>query len=308
MSDVELRPMEKITVLAVQHDPLDFPMPEHACDCHTHIFGPHRDFPFSKNRKYTPNEALLSDLIKLHDALNLKRVVIVHPSPYASDNACTLSALKQLKQRGRGIVVIDRDTSQDQLLDMHEHGVRGVRINLQTEGILDLSIAKEQIEWNAKKVKTLGWHIQLFTQLDVIASLSSCLTQIDCSFVIDHFGLINPHLGLKQKNLDVLFDLLAKGNVWLKLSAAHRISQNPDASQVTQLAQALIQANPNRMVWGSDWPHPGGQPGARNNAQVVEPFAAINDGLALKRLHRWAQDAVTLEKILSLNPENLYDF
>jgi predicted TIM-barrel fold metal-dependent hydrolase len=297
-----------LKVLGVEHDALDFEMPKRACDCHTHVFGPHSDFPLAKSRKYTPPEALLSDLVKLHDGLGIERVVIVHPSPYASDNNCTLMALKALNGRGRGVAVIDQVVSMDQLKSMHQLGVRGVRINLQTEGIHDLNLAKAHIEWTVQKIRSLGWHIQLFTNLNVLSKLGHVFDQSECDFVIDHFGLIDPHLGLSQPGLKELLQRINQGKLWVKLSAPHRISKTPDHKDVTTLAQALISANPNRMVWGSDWPHPGGQPEQRKSMDDIEPFSAINDGAALNRLNHWAQNSQTLEKILSSNPAKLYDF
>ncbi len=298
----------QLNVLGVEHESVDFDMPTGACDCHTHVFGPHSEFPLSKNRKYTPPEALLADLLKLHDGLGLDRVVIVHPSPYASDNNCTLMALKTLNGRGRGVAVIDPSVTHEELESMHHLGVRGVRINLQTEGIHDLDLAKEHIEWAAKKISSLGWHIQLFTNLNVLSKLGSVFDNQDCDFVIDHFGLVNPHLGLNQPGLDEFIQRIKQGKIWIKLSAPHRISSNPDHSDVTALAQALIAANSERMVWGSDWPHPGGHPDQRKTIEDIEPFSAINDGEALNRLHLWAKSSQTLEKILASNPAALYDF
>ena len=300
--------MNTLMVLGVEHDTLNFEMPKGACDCHTHVFGPHSDFPFAENRKYTPPEALLSDLLKLHDGLGIDRVVIVHPSPYASDNNCTLMALKALKGRGRGVAVIAPTVSLDELKSMHQLGIRGVRINLHTEGIDDLDLAKAQIEWVAQKIRSLGWHIQLFTNLNVLSKLSHVFDQYDCDFVIDHFGLIDPHLGLTQAGLEELIQRIKFGKLWVKLSAPHRISKTPDHKDVTALAQAFISANPKRMVWGSDWPHPGGQPDQRKSIDDIEPFSSINDGAGLNRLHEWAKNTQSLENILVSNPAELYDF
>ncbi len=299
---------QQLSVLGVEHTALEFVMPKRACDCHTHVFGPHDEFALSKSRKYTPPEALLSDLVTLHDALGIERVVIVHPSPYGSDNSCTLRSLQALKGRGRGVVVIDKTVSKAELKRMHDLGVRGVRINLQTEGIHDLSMAQAQIDWTAKMIQDLGWHIQLFTQVDVIARLEGVFNQHDTEFVIDHFGLVNPDLGLDQADLKVLFKMIQNGKVWMKLSAPHRISKTPGSDAVTQLARAFIDCNPQRMVWGSDWPHPGGHLSGPRNIEQSEPFNAIDDGLALSRLNRWAQTPEMLHRILVTNPALLYNF
>jgi predicted TIM-barrel fold metal-dependent hydrolase len=299
---------QKLSVLGVEHTALEYAMPNGACDCHTHIFGPHEEFALSKSRQYTPPEALLSDLVKLHDGLGLARVVLVHPSPYGSDNSCTLRALNALKGRGRGVVVIDKTLSKAELQRMHALGVRGVRINLQTQGIHDLSMAQEQIDWTARMIQHLGWHIQLVTQLGVIARLESVINQYDTGFVVDHFGLINPDLGLDQAGLHVLLGMIRNGKVWMKLSAPQRISKAPDSLSVTQLARALIACNPQRMLWGSDWPHTGGAVSGRRSIEQPEPFSPVDDGAALNRLQRWAPTPEMLQRILVSNPAVLYDF
>jgi predicted TIM-barrel fold metal-dependent hydrolase len=299
---------QEIKVHGVVHQTPQFVIPKNACDCHTHIFGPHDQFPLSKQRKYTPPEASIKELLSLHDPLGLERVVIVHPSPYGSDNSCTLDALKKLGDRARGVVVIDQKTSQAEIEKMHELGVRGVRINLETQGVADKKYATREIAWVYEKIKDLGWHIQLFTQLKVLSDLESVFKKFDVEFVVDHFGLINPNLGLDQPYLESLIGMIKSGKLWVKLSAPHRISSDPDSEAVTRLAQALIEANPGRMVWGSDWPHPGGKIGQARNIDQPEPFNPIDDGAALNRLFKWAPDKATLEKILVQNPQRLYEF
>ena len=299
---------QNIQVHGVVHQAPQFVVPKNSCDCHTHVFGPHSQFPLSKDRKYTPPEASIKDMLSLHEPLGLERVVIVHPSPYGSDNSCTLDALRQLGQRARGVVVIDQQTSASDIQKMHELGVRGVRINLETQGVADKKYASKEISWVYEKIKDLGWHIQLFTQLKVLSELESVFKQFDIEFVVDHFGLINPALGLSQPHLKNVIAMVKSGKLWFKLSAPHRISAHPDGEDVTQLAQALIEANPARMVWGSDWPHPGGKVGQVRNVDQPELFNPIDDGAALNRLFKWVPDKSTLEKILVHNPEKLYEF
>jgi predicted TIM-barrel fold metal-dependent hydrolase len=134
-----------LTVLGVPHDALNFAMPAEACDCHTHVFGPSANYPLSPERNYMPGDALVPDLLALHDGLHIARVVIVHPSPYGSDNACTLDALRVLGPRGRGVAVIDAHTTDAQLHAMHDVGVRGIRLNLETSGIHDPDYAAQQL-------------------------------------------------------------------------------------------------------------------------------------------------------------------
>jgi predicted TIM-barrel fold metal-dependent hydrolase len=295
-------------ILNIHHDAPTFSVPTGAVDCHTHIFGPLAEFPLDAKRSYTPADASIEDLKRLHAALGVDKVVIVHPSIYGTDNRCTLNALQVLgPSRARGVAVIDETFTMDQLREMHAVGVRGVRVNLETFGLHDPALAIQTLEYTQKLVAPLGWHIQIFTRLDVLVSLAKFIQTMRVPLVIDHFCLVNPELGLDQTGLNVLLDLLATGRVWLKLSAAYRIASNPDAESVKALAKTLIKANPDRMLWGTDWPHPGGgTPGQSRKTDGIEPFQTINDGQAINRLATWTAGSSELAKILVTNPCQLY--
>ncbi len=290
------------------HEPLNFTMPALACDCHTHVFGHAGQFPFAADRQYTPGDASVAELLALQKHLGLDRVVIVHPSPYGADNACTVDALRQLGNRARGVAVIDTATTDAELRDMHEAGVRGVRLNLETTGISDPRLAAEQLRWASARVAPLGWHLQMYTQLSVVVSLQAEIEALSIPLVVDHFCRASAALGVDQPGFDVLLNLVRAGKVWVKLSAPHRISNLPDCDDAKPLVQALVAANPDRMLWGSDWPHPGAKPGKPRRVDEIESFNPINDGRALNRLNEWVGDAATLHKILVSNPQVLYDF
>lgn len=301
----------RLTPLAlhgVTHEVLNFTMPALACDCHTHVFGPAGQFPFAADRQYTPGDASVAELLALQAHLGLERVVIVHPSPYGADNACTVDALRQLGNRARGVAVIDTATTDAELRDMHDAGVRGVRLNLETTGVSDPLLAAEQLRWASARVAPLGWHMQMYTQLSVVVSLQDQISALPIPLVVDHFCRASADLGVEQPGFDVLLNLVRAGKVWVKLSAPHRISELPDCDDVRPLVQALIAANPDRMLWGSDWPHPGAKPGKPRRLDEIETFNPINDGRALNRLNEWVGDAATLHKILVANPQALYDF
>ncbi len=296
-------------ILNISHQAPTFVVPTGSVDCHTHVFGPLGEFPLDPKRSYTPGDASIDDLERLHAALKIDKVVIVHPSPYGADNSCTLNALRVLGgHRARGVAVIDDTFTLEQLRAMHQQGVRGVRVNLETFGLKDPAIAMQTLEYTQKLVAPLGWHIQIFTRLPVLVSLVNFIKKMTVPLVIDHFCLINPELGLNQMGLDVLLDLLATGRVWLKLSAPYRITSNPDSEEVKTLAKALINANGARVVWGTDWPHPGGlKPGHTRTTYGIEPFQAIDDGVALNRLASWTGGPAELTQILRTNPSNLYE-
>jgi predicted TIM-barrel fold metal-dependent hydrolase len=299
---------EPVSIHGTVHDALTFTMPRGACDCHTHVFGPSSTYAFAADRHYTPGDASLEELLTLHRHLGIERVVIVHPSPYGSDNACTVDALRKIGDSARGVAVIDETTTDTQLRDMHEAGVRGVRLNLETGGVNDPVYAREQLRWASERVAPLNWHLQIFTNLTLLASLNDTVRSLRLPLVVDHFGRAQAALGTAQPHFDGLLDLVREGKVWVKLSAPQRISNDPDCADAGAIAKALIAANPNRMLWGSDWPHPGARPGVPRRVDVIEPFNPVNDGRALNRLAEWVGDEAILRKILVDNPAFLYDF
>jgi predicted TIM-barrel fold metal-dependent hydrolase len=300
-------PMEK-PVLGASHTRPNFDVPAGACDCHTHVFGSQDKYPLSPRRLYRPGLATLDHLLDLQRALHLQRVVIVQPSCYGTDNSCTLDAVRELGGRGRAVAVIDRNTSDKELRDMHAGGVRGVRVNLQTEGLHDPAEAGRMLHDAAAGVAPLGWHVQTYTNLAVIAALHNAIMSLPTHLVIDHFGLVKAAEGPQQPGFERLLDLLRSGKVYIKVSAAHRMSNAPDYADAAAIARALIDANPDRVVWGSDWPHPGVKHGAERNPDVIEPFRAEDDGRALNRLAGWTKTATELRKILVDNPARLYGF
>ena len=296
------------TIHGVRHSSPAFAVPAGACDCHVHVFGPADRFPYAAGRTYTPGDASIADLLALQRGLGMERVVIVQASPHGTDNACTLDALRRIGPCARGVAVIDASTSDAQLADMHAAGVRGVRVNLESAGQHDPAAAQRMLTDAAARAAPLGWHVQTYTSLAVIVSLHDAILALPTTLVIDHFGRVPVAPGPGGSGVDVLLSLVKSGKVYVKLSAPHRISQAPDCADAAPLARALIAANPERMVWGSDWPHPGGTPGVTRRPDMIEAFAPVDDGRALNRLGEWVANAATLEKILVHNPARLYDF
>jgi predicted TIM-barrel fold metal-dependent hydrolase len=296
-------------ILGVSHTPANFDVPRNACDCHVHVFGPNARYPFWPGRSYTPGEASIDELKALHRALGIDRVVIVHPSPYGADNSVTVDALRVLGGQARGVAVIDQTTGDAALRDMHEAGIRGVRVNLESGGQRDPAAARRLLEWAAHRIKSLGWHVQTFTTLPMVAALYETIAALPVTLVIDHFGLPDAALGPDQPGLEKISALLRSGKVYVKISGAYRISKAPDYADAAPIARAMIAANPDRILWGTDWPHPGGGKGrAAHDLDSIEPFIAIDDGAALNRLNGWCANRQELEKILVTNPARLYDF
>ncbi|MBI3512777.1 MAG: amidohydrolase family protein [Proteobacteria bacterium] len=288
---------------------LAFDVPPGACDCHTHVFGEPMRFPFAKKRTYTPPQASVAELVTLQRGLRLDRVVIVQPSVYGTDNSCTLDGMRRLGARARGVAVIDPATSEAELDVMARTGMRGVRLNLATAGETDPDAARSRLAALATRLKPRGWHVQIYTQLSVIAALQNQIAAAPVPVVIDHFGGARGELGPDQPGFAALLALVRGGNVYVKLSGSYRSSERaPDYPDMAALARALIEAGPDRMVWGSDWPHPDSPHGPDGNPHAITPFHVIDDGALLNQLAAWAPDPAQRRKILVDNPARLYGF
>lgn len=297
------------TIHDVTHSAVTSTVPADACDCHTHVFGPAAHFPYWQGRSYTPPDATIADLLRLQDLLGLTRVVIVHPSPYGTDNAISIEATLAIGlDRARCVTVIDESFTTAELRVMHDKGVRGVRLNLTSTGLNDPAKAWPRFEGVARLVADLGWHVQTYTTLAVIEALGDRFATLPVPLVVDHFGGLDASQGLDQPGFATLLGLVGAGKAYVKLSGGYRVTRTPDWSDVAPFARALIAANPERCVWGTDWPHPGGAPRTGQSRMDVEPFQPIDDGAALSRLAQWAGDAATLKAILVDNPARLYDF
>ncbi|HZL39246.1 MAG TPA: amidohydrolase family protein [Pseudolabrys sp.] len=292
-------------ILGVTPTPLSFEVPRGACDCHTHVFGPIEKFPFSSKRLYTPGDASIGDLEALHRAFHIDRVVVVHPSPYGADNAVTVDAVRKLGPRARGVAVIDDKTSDAELDDMRKAGIRGVRVNLESHGESDPAVAGTYLQQAAERVAPLGWHVQTYTNLSILAALHDTIMALPTTLVVDHFGRPKAAHGTAQPGFEQLLALLRSGKVYVKISAPYRISLEPHYPDAAPIARVMIDANPDRVVWGSDWPHPGA---AKRDPAVIEPFRQEDNGEALNRLAGWTKDRTELQKILVDNPARLYQF
>ncbi|CAM0554850.1 4-sulfomuconolactone hydrolase [Vreelandella titanicae] len=281
-------------------------LPPGSCDCHIHVFDTAR-FPLSSTRVYTPDEAPVDDLERHLEQLGIERVVIVQASPYGGDNSCLLDAIEKVGQeRARGVAVISSD-SPTQLLDrLYAGGVRGIRLNLQTYGDADLETVVEKLKALFDRLAPLGWHLQLYVSLDRLATLKPYLQAAPIDIVIDHLGCLDAARGLDQPGFPELLKLLDSGRIYLKLSAFYRVSTRDDYADVKSFIDVLVAARPDRLLWGSDWPHTFSATGERRSPDRVEPFHPEDDGYALGLLLRWIDDADTARTILSDNPARLY--
>jgi predicted TIM-barrel fold metal-dependent hydrolase len=287
--------------------PVAFSVPPGACDCHTHVFGDPRRFPFTPGRTYTPESASVDEMRKLHRALHTTRVVIVQPSVYGTDNACTLDAIRQLGADARGIAVIDEQTTDTALDEMDRAGIRGIRINLATTGQTDPDLGRRRFDAAVTRIRGRKWHIQMYTQLSVIAAMRKDIAASPVPVVFDHFGGAQAAAGTAQPGFDVLLDLVRTGQAYVKVSAPYRGSTNgPDFADMAPLAKALITANVRRILWGTDWPHPDTATG--RPATDISPLRQIDDGRVFNQFSKWASTAAERKAILVENPALLYGF
>jgi predicted TIM-barrel fold metal-dependent hydrolase len=285
-----------------------FGVPVNGCDCHTHIFDP-RQFPYSPDRTYTPEAALPEEMAALHRALHIDRVVIVTPSVYGTDNSATLFGIRARGRNARGVAVIGDKTPESDLDTMAKAGIRGIRLNFVTAGEIDLEAARRRVTWAIDRVKSRKWHIQIYARPVVISGLKGAIQESPVPVVFDHFGGAQAELGVEQPGFADLVELVASGEAYVKLSGAYRASKlAPDYPDVVPLARALIAANEERVLWGTDWPHPGTNPPPGGQRTDVTPLLQIDDGRLLNQLSVWAPDPVVRRKILVDNPARLYGF
>ena len=282
--------------------PVKVEVPPNSCDCHVHVFPDPAKFPFFNGRIYTPPVATADDLLALQKALGMDRVVIVTPSVYGTDNSATLDGIRQLgPKRARGVAVIGANTTKADLDGMAEGGIRGIRVNLETGGIKDPTVAKRTLDAAVKQIEGRSWHMQIYAGLPMISALKSDLGSLPMPVVFDHFAGAEAAKGLEQPGFDSVLELVKAGKAYVKISGAYRaqLGGQPDYSLVAPFAKTLVAANPDRIVWGTDW---------TRKATDIAPAMPIDDGRLLNLLADWVPDAKTRAKILVENPARLYAF
>ncbi|OGA51730.1 MAG: GntR family transcriptional regulator [Betaproteobacteria bacterium RIFCSPLOWO2_12_FULL_62_13] len=273
-------------------------LPARSCDCHAHILGPAARYAYSPARVYTPPDCLLPDYQHMLKTLGLERAVLVQPSVYGTDDTVMLEAIEAAGDRFRGVAVVNDDISDAELRTLHDAGVRGVRVNIvdvkeRKPGTLPLDSLKRL----AQRIKPLGWHVEFLMHVDEFPDLDRTFADFPVDIVVGHLGYMGTDKGLDAAGFQALLRLVKSGRCWVKLTGPYRISTtalpHPD---VTPFAHALTKTNPERIVWGSDWPH------------VMAKGAMSNDGDLCDLLSEWIPDAATREQVLVHNPAPLYGF
>lgn len=268
-------------------------LPVGSCDCHAHIMGPAERYPYGTPRSYTPPDALLTEYLGMHAIVGVDRGVLVQPSVYGTDNRNMLNAMAVAGGRLRGVGVIDASIPEAELERMHAAGVRGVRFNLLFKGGPPMMEAARV----AERIARLGWHLQFLIDVGAHPDLDRRFADFPVPVVIDHMGHMPAGRGTDDPGFRALLRLLDGGRCWVKLSAPYRVSGGgPPYADVVPIARALVERRPDRIVWGTDWPHPA----------IAGPMP--NDGALVDLLADWVPDDTVRRCILVDNPAVLYDF
>ena len=267
--------------------------PPGACDTHMHIYGPPERFPFVPGPAAKPLPTPLKDYLSMLERIGVERAVIVQPAAYGTDNRCTLEAVREMGERARGIATLDTSVKDGELQQLSDGGIRGVRFHMLPGGVLPWEILEEM----AARVHPFGWHVQLQMDGRELPDRMAILRQLPCKLVIDHTGKFLEPVGTDHPGFKALLGLVEGGRCWVKLSAPYETSKAgpPNYSDVGVLAKALVKAAPERMLWGSNWPHPS----VRDKP---------DDAMLLDVLLDWVEDDATRDRILGDNAAALYGF
>ncbi len=280
----------------------DFRSPPAGCDCHFHVFGPAERYPYNQlDLRYVPPHAPVEDFLALAGKLGLERFVFVQPSAYGRDNRCMLDAMREVgRQKCRGIADIDENAPDAELERLHKAGVRGVRINVPPVKAYEAGFAAtllSRIERLRGRCAEIGWQLDFLTPGWLTAELMPTLVKLNLDFTVAHFGMFFAMDGVKQPGFQALLQLLRCGNgrCWVKLTGVYRMSVARGFADVAPMARALIEAAPDRVIWGSDYPH-------LSFADEVGSVELWN------LLGNWAPDEATRRRILADNPQQLFKF
>lgn len=275
-----------------------FTIPAGAIDSHAHIFGTADAYPFSTGRGYTPPEATLQQYLALHKALGgIDRAVLTQPSVYGTDNTCMLDAVAKMDGKFRAIVAVDATVTDKELESFHNSGARGVRVNLVDKGGNPFD-GPRAVQKFTERLKDMGWHLEVLIHVHTFDDLRATMNGMAVDVSFGHLGYMKTDNPIENPGFQALLDLLRDGRSWVKLTGTYRITTSIETpyQDIDRYAQALIAANEDRIVWGTDWPHP------------AVKGKMPNDGALMDHLADWAPDEASRQKILVENPRALYGF
>lgn len=272
-------------------------LPAGSCDCHAHICGPGAEYPYAPERIYTPYDSLLPDYLSMLAILGVGRCVLIQPSVYGSDNRVMLKAMAESPLPCRGVAVIEPSVPDAEITRLHAAGIRGIRFNLVDVRDPTGAIALDDVKALARRVKPLGWHAEFLIHADHYPDIDALFADFPTDIVLGHMGYMRPPLAVDAAGFQGLLRLAKQGRCWVKMTGPSRISgvemPHPD---VVPIARALVEAAPDRLIWGSDWPH------------VKLSKAIPNDGDLADLIDAWIPDPACRRQVLVDNPTVLYGF
>ncbi|MFX1676459.1 amidohydrolase family protein [Paraburkholderia sp. A2WS-5] len=293
-----LRPVE--VVPARMPSAPSLPLPEDACDAHSHVFGPYRDFPFATPSSYPPPLAPSTTYFAMLDTIGARRGVLVQPAPYGTNNEALVAALKAGAGRIRGVAVAQRDVTEDELQNLHNSGVRALRFNEmpspQTGKPFAGSVGLEVALSLASRMKALDWHAQVWAQCSDVPTITENLQRAGLCVVFEHMTCFDPSLGTSHHDFRNILALLREGRIGVKLALCRVSRRAPHYEDLRPFHDLMVEANAQQLVWSSDWPYVRMGDAAPDVADLLDTF------------HDWVDDASLRKTILVDNPARIYRF
>ena len=287
------------------------PVPAGACDCHMHILGPLDRYPPTARRSYTPRPATIGDYLPIADRLGLTNIVVVTPHAYGTDNSSTMDAVAALGPRSRAVVVVDEQASDTMLADLYQAGARGVRFNLLSAGDIPPAQAARTFATLAPRLKAAGLHAQIYMRAIEIPQVAAVIEQASVPVVFDHMGSPDVRQDPGEAGFRQLLKLLASGRAWVKLSGLFHLFHSDDAGvhpRIRPFVEALVAANPEQLLFGTDWPHVGRPASYKGSDAPPVEFRPSDDGRDMSTILGYVKDAKIVQRILRDNPARLYGF
>lgn len=272
-------------------------------DCHIHIFGSAEAYPAIAEKTYTPSETTFDQWRFISEPYGIRRAVVVQPSVYGFDNSKLLDALAQTGRQARGVAVVGQSVPADSLEAMHSLGVRGVRLNLATGASPDVRTALARLKAIAERIAEFGWHIQVLARGTLLEAVAGIVPSLPVTIIFDHMAGARSRGDADQQGFRSALELLRAGKCWMKISGADHVASRREApEEALPIMRKLVDANPDQLIWGSDWPHVGKAKGAED-----VDYLAIDHGTLLELLYE-AAGPVNTRRILQDNPEKFYDW
>jgi predicted TIM-barrel fold metal-dependent hydrolase len=268
-------------------------LPVGACDCHAHVYGRFDEFPLPSAAPFKPSLASIQALENVWQTFGIERSVIVQGSAYGQDHRALLAAIRRAPESRRGVALVGPDTSDSVLDQLHKSGVRGARLNFVRHlgNGLDETRCREVV----RRIQPFGWHLELHIDAEDLEGLEKFVHESPVAIVIDHMGRVDATLGLTQPPFRALLKLISNPHCWVKLSGADRLAKRGALEAALSFARSLIDAAPDRVVWGTDWPH-------------VNLDQSYGDEALFNLLAKMTPDDVSRKRLLVDNPARLYGF